>query len=161
MRTAKSRKIESGLIWTHCFERELKFFSQLKYCDSVLQFSLWQQWRFACLQVTILTLWEAGQQRLPFCLNLLHLLCVAGFLNRGQTVPPVGAPPVWDGAWDWPGMHWPTEVWGIWKRAEKGEHAWKQDWPTVKTQSLKKNNFSLDSEISQATHSTQGEPESF
>lgn len=115
------------------------------------------------IQGTLYFLREAGQQRqrLPFCLNLLHMLCSAGFLKGGEVAPPEHAPHVWGSAWDWPGMQWPTEVWGIWKKAEKrvGNMLESRNWPTAKSRSLKKKKFSPDSEISYASHSTQVEPE--
>lgn len=68
--------------------------------------------------------------------------------------------PVWDSPWDWPGMQWPTEVWGTWKKAEKRVRGMLEDrnWLTITSQSVKKNSFSLDQEISYASHSAQGEP---
>lgn len=164
LRTTNSWKAESGLSRTHWFERELKYFSRLKYCNSVLQFCLWEQWRFACLQVNLyrvlyIFLGKLGSKG-KGCPSV-WTSCSAGFLKGGEVAPLEHAPHVWDSAWDWPRMQWPTEVWGIWKKAEKrvGNMLESRNWPTAKSRSLKKKNFSPDSEISYASHSTQVEPE--
>lgn len=89
-------------------------------------------------------------------LSSVGWICSAGFLNRGEIVPPVGAPSVCDSARD---AVTNRGMGHLEKSREMGwGHAGKQELTYCQNSEFKEKQFF--SEISYAIHSTQGEPES-